>query len=130
MKTKTTRSSREPPKYAAMKRAALALPGTAEVIDRHGYWFNIGKKTFALCSYKEGRWILRLPKEQVRMLIAADPEMFAPMIAGALLWLYVDVTKLDAATLRGYVEAAWRYTAPKKLVAQYGQPGTSPKQMR
>jgi hypothetical protein len=98
-----------------MKRIALGLPGVIEVIDRHGFWFNVGKKTFALCSYNEGRWILRLPKEQVRMLVEADPEAFAPMIAGALLWLHVDVTKLDAATLKGYLEAAWRYTAPKKL---------------
>jgi hypothetical protein len=120
-KTKTTRSLREPPKYAFMKRTALALPGTAEVIDRHGTWFNIGKKTFALCSYRESRWILRLPKEQVRMLVEADPDMFAPMIAGALLWLYVDVTKLDAKTLRGYVEAAWRYTAPKTLVKSFAE---------
>ena len=44
----TKRSSPKPPKYGFMKRTALALPGTMEVIDRHGYWLNIGKKTFAL----------------------------------------------------------------------------------
>ena len=119
MTTKTKGSSPKPPKYAFMKRAALALPGTVEVLDRHGWWFNVGKKTFALCSYRENRWILRLPKEQVRMLVEADPKTFAPMIAGALLWLYVDVARLDAATLKGYIETAWRYTAPKKLVAGY-----------
>ncbi len=106
---------RTPPKYAQMKRFALGLPGTHEVPDRHGIWFNIGKKTFALYWQKGGKWILRLPHPQILMLIEADPEVFAPMRNATMLWLYVDVTKLDAKTLRGYVTAAWKYTAPKKL---------------
>jgi hypothetical protein len=112
------RSRPKPPKYAFVKRAALALPGTVELPDRDHIWFNIGKKTYALYSGKYERWILRLPKDQVRMLCEADPDVFSPMIAGALLWAYVDVTKLDDRSLRGYLEAAWRYTAPKKLQAQ------------
>lgn len=108
---------RKPPKYSFLKRIALGLPGTREIVDRHGHWFNIGKKTFALYGGKSDRWILRLPKQQVMMLTEADPEVFVPMISGALLWVYVDVTKLDAKALRGYLTAAWRYTAPKKLQA-------------
>lgn len=108
----------KPPKYAFLRRVALALPGTAEIIDGHGYWFNIGTKTFALHGGKPGKWILRLPKDQVMMLTEADPGVFSPMRAGALLWAYVDVTKLDAKTLRTYMTAAWRYTAPRKLQAQ------------
>jgi hypothetical protein len=111
-------STRTPPKYAFLKRVALALPGTAEIIDGHGYWFNIGKKTFALYAGKPGQWILRLPKDQVTMLIEADPKTFSPMRNATMLWAYVDVTKLDADALRGYMIAAWRYTAPKKLQAQ------------
>jgi hypothetical protein len=107
-----------PPKYAFLKKVALALPGTAEIVDGHGHWFNIGKKTFALYGSKEGRWILRLPKEQVTMLIEAAPGVFSPMRNATMLWAYVDVTKLDAKTLRGYMTAAWRYTAPRKLQAQ------------
>ena len=114
-----TASDPKPPKYALMKKAALALPGTVEVIDRHGHWFNIGKKTFALYGmHSDGKWILRLPKDQVRMLSEADPDVFSPMIAGALLWAYVDVTKLNEKELRGYVTVAWRHLAPKKLQAQ------------
>ena len=108
----------KPPKYAFMKKVALALPGAVEVIDRHGHWFNIGKKTFALYGMSGDRWILRLPKDQVRMLTEADPDVFSPMIAGALLWAYVDVEKLDDKALRGYVTAAWRHLAPKTLQAQ------------
>ena len=85
-----------PPKYAFMKKVALGLPGASEIVDRHGIWFNIGKKTFALCSEKENRWILRLPKDQVTMLCEADPDVFAPMRNATMLWAYVDVEKLDA----------------------------------
>ncbi|MEI9996590.1 MAG: hypothetical protein WDM91_18475 [Rhizomicrobium sp.] len=113
----TAPRSKKPPKYALMQRLALALPGTQEIQDRHGTWFNIGSKTFALHGMRSDRWILRLPKEQVTMLVEAAPETFSPMRSGALLWAYVDVTKLGAGELRGYVEAAWRYTAPKKLQA-------------
>jgi hypothetical protein len=104
-----------PPRYAFLKRVALALPGAVEIVDRHGYWFNIGRKTFALCGGKQSRWILRLPKDQVTMLIESDPDTFSPMRSGAMLWAYVDVTKLNAKEVRAYVTAAWRYTAPKKL---------------
>ncbi|MEI9989980.1 MAG: MmcQ/YjbR family DNA-binding protein [Rhizomicrobium sp.] len=108
-----------PPKYAFLRKVALALPGTQEIHDRHGIWFNIGSKTFALFGGTTQRWILRLPKDQVTMLAEAAPDTFAPMRAGALLWAYVDVTKLSAKELRGYIEAAWRYTAPKKLQARH-----------
>ena len=111
-------SRRAPPKYAYLKRVALALPGAVEVIDGHGYWFNIGRKTFALFGGSPGRWILRLPKDQVMMLIEADPEVFSPMRTGAMLWAYVDVTKLDARALRAYMTAAWRHLASRKLQAQ------------
>jgi hypothetical protein len=52
------------------------------------------------------------------MLIEADPDVFSPMRTATMLWAYVDVTKLDAKALRGYMTAAWRYAAPKKLQAE------------
>jgi hypothetical protein len=120
-KTKKTRRSpklSKPPREAFMRRVALSLPGTQEIHDRHGTWFNIGKKTFALHGFNGQKWILRLPHDQIRMLVEAAPDVFSPMRNATMLWLYVDVTKLDAEALRGYVTAAWKYTAPKKLQAQ------------
>ena len=114
-----TRRIVKPPKYAAIKRLALSLPGAIELSDRHGQWFNIGKKTFALFWAKSGRWILRLPHGQIMMLIEARPDSFAPMRSGAMLWLYTDVDALDASELRDYVTAAWRHTAPKKIVRSF-----------
>jgi hypothetical protein len=114
-------NARKPPKYALIKRIALSLPGTREVLDRHGHWFNIGKKTFALCSYGGDKWILRLPHPQIHMLVEAEPETFTPMRNATMLWIYVDVSRLDAGALRGYVTAAWRYTAPKKIVKAFDE---------
>jgi hypothetical protein len=42
----------------------------------------------------------------------------------------VWVEDLDATELRDLLTAAWRVVAPRKLQAQYGQPSTSPKQIR
>ena len=51
----------KPPKYAAIKRIALALPGAHEELTQYGIWFNVGTKTFALFAYKDARWIFKLP---------------------------------------------------------------------
>ena len=36
-----------------IKRLCLSLPGAVEIADRHGPWFNVGKKTFALFWARE-----------------------------------------------------------------------------
>jgi len=110
---------KKPPKYALIKRLALALPGTHEEVDRLGTWFNIGRKTFVLYSDNQTRWIFKLPHDQLHMLFAARPETFAPMRSGALLWAYVRVEDLSAAELRDYITAAWRTVAAKKLAKEY-----------
>jgi hypothetical protein len=130
-KTKKTRRSPEPatpPKYATLKKIALSLPG-AEEVWFHGHpRFNIGSKSFAL--FWQGRWIFKLPKPQQMMLFDARPETFTPMRAGRMLWSFVAVENLDTAELKDLLVAAWGTIAPKKLLAQYGQPLTSPKQRR
>lgn len=110
---------KKPPKYAFIKRFALSLPGASEQRDRLGIWFNIGRKTFALYSEREQRWILKLPKPQLQMLLDARPETFSPMRAGLLFWGFVRVEDLSAAELRDYITAAWRTIAPKKLQKEY-----------
>jgi len=106
---------KKPPKYALLRRLALAFPDAREEAHRYGPWFNVGKKPFALFWGKEGKWILRLPEQQVMMLIEADPRIFSPMKSGSRLWIYVDVEKMDAKTLKAYFAAALQHTAPRKL---------------
>ena len=109
---------KKPPKYAAIKRMALALPGVKEQGHRHGPWFVVGKKAFALYWDKEELWILKLLKHQVMMLIDVRPEVFKPMKSGSMLWIYVDVEKLDRAELRDYLTAAWRTVAPRNVATR------------
>lgn len=106
---------KKPPKYTAIKRLALTLPGVSEQGHRHGPWFVVGKKAFALYWDKEEFWILKLPEHQVMMLVEARPEVFSPMKSGSMLWIYVDVEKLDHDELRDYLTAAWRSVVPKKV---------------
>lgn len=113
-----------------MRKIALAFPGAHEVPDHVWPWFNVGKKTFALYHADRNRWIFKLPMAQQMMLFDARPETFAPMRTGAMLWSYVKVEDLDTTELRDLLKAAWTTVAPKKLQAQYGQPRTSPKQIK
>ena len=106
---------KKPPKYAVIKRLALSFPGASEQGHRHGPWFVVGKKVFALYCDKEELWIFKLPEHQVMMLVEARPEVFSPMKSGSMLWIYVDVEKLGRAELRDYLTAAWRTVAPKKI---------------
>lgn len=119
-KTKKTRRSLKvaaPPKYAALKKIALSLPG-AEEVWFHGHpWFNIGSKSFAL--FWQGRWIFKLPKPQQMMLFDTRPDTFTPMRAGRMIWSFVVVEDLDTAELKDLLIAAWRTIAPKKLQAGY-----------
>lgn len=113
---------KKPPKYAALKRLALSLPGASEQGHRHGPWFVVGKKVFALYWDKEELWILKLPSHQVMMLLEVRPEVFKPMKSGSLLWIYVDVEQLDSQDLRDYLTAAWRSVVPKKIANQEKRP--------
>jgi hypothetical protein len=98
---------------ADIRRAALALPQAHEVEDRHGTWFNVGNKTFVV---RWGdRWVFKLPKARQEFLFEVRPEIFTPFRAGAMLWSYVDIAKLDRAEAKQLVTEAWTTIVPKKL---------------
>lgn len=106
--------ARCPPKYSAIRKIALALPGAHEVLYG-GHWFNVGKKTFMLFGDREQRWIFKLPRELELILFETRPETFSPMIAGKLFWSYVEVKNLRSSELKHLITTAWRCVAPKKL---------------
>jgi hypothetical protein len=108
---------KRPPKYELVKRAALALPDAREEGHRHGPWFNIVKRPFALYWGKSHSWMIRLPPDHILMLVAVGG-VFRPMRNGSPFWIYIDVEKMAAADIRDYLAAAWRHTAPKRLRSQ------------
>jgi hypothetical protein len=119
----------KPPKEAFIRRIALSLPGVSETYYK-GPRFGVGKKAFLHGWTGETLWLFRLPHHQEMMLFDTRPDVFTPMRSGAMLWCYADVRQLEAGEIEDLIVAAWRNTAPKTLVLQYGQPGTSPKQIR
>lgn len=121
--------SKSPPKEAFIRRVALALPGASETFYK-GPRFGVGKKAFVHGWIGETKWLFKLPHHQEMMLFETRPVIFSPMRSGAMLWCYAEVERLDAAELRDLIVAAWQTVAPRTLQAQYGQPGTSPKQTR
>jgi hypothetical protein len=106
---------KRPPKYEAVRKIALALPDVREEGHRHGPWFNVGKRVFALYWGKSDSWMIRLPADHIMMLVAVGAGVFKPMKNGSPFWIYIDVEKMDAGMLRDYVTAAWKHTAPKKM---------------
>ncbi|MBI1187631.1 MAG: hypothetical protein GC206_09950 [Alphaproteobacteria bacterium] len=105
---------------ADVRRAALALPGAHEVQDRHGIWFNVGKKTFIVCW--GDAWVFKLPKPRQELLFEARPEIFTPFRAGAMLWSTVDIAKLSRAETRHFVTEAWTTIVPKKRARTLAPP--------
>jgi len=106
---------KRPPKYEVVKRIALALPDVREEGHRHGPWFNVGKRVFALYWGKSESWMIRLPPDHIMMLVAVGAGVFRPMRNGSPFWIYINVDNMDAAMIRDYLTAAWKHTAPKKM---------------
>lgn len=100
---------------ADIRRAALALPGAAEIESHGGAWFNVGKKTFVLYWGPHGRWIFKLPKLRQEFLFEARPDVFEPYRAGAMLWSYVAIDKLHDDEVDGLVADAWSTIVPKRV---------------
>lgn len=83
--------------------------------------FRVGGKIFATLGPKEAWGMVKLTPEQQAEFIALDPQSFEP-IAGA--WGRKGMTKVilenarDESTARA-LDAAWRNTAPKKLIGSW-----------
>jgi hypothetical protein len=103
------------------RNLALDLPGAEERSHMDHPDFRVGGKIFATLGPGEEWGMVKLTPEQQAELMEAEPEAFEP-VKGA--WGVKGATKvnLDAAREPGVVralEAAWRNTAPKNLIAGY-----------
>ena len=84
--------------------------------------FRVGGKIFATLGYPEsGVGMVKLFPDQQKDLVRAEPEAFAPVNG---LWgrrgaTYVRLKAAKKASVRRALAAAWRNTAPRKLVSQY-----------
>ena len=100
-----------------IRRAALPLPGVREV-DWHGEpFFQVGAKSFV--HRWQGGTFMKLDKGHQELLFEARPDVFRPMIVGAMRWSRVEIADLDAEEVAGLVLEAWTQIVPKKVSRAY-----------
>lgn len=113
------------PLLARLRAIALALPGTQEKIS-HGRPAFFTRKIFAYCSgatreeYAAGLApprvsVLLEPDERLAMLAEGAVE---PAYLGPYGWVAVDLDGADWERVAELVDASFRVTAPKRLVAE------------
>ncbi|MGW7412593.1 MmcQ/YjbR family DNA-binding protein [Streptomyces sp. NPDC054863] len=105
---------------ADVRRAALALPDTAEKLSWGSPTFRVAGKIFAALSDDDRSVAFKCPKEERPELIEAEPEKFF-VRAGHddhYDWLRAHLAALeDEEELRAILLDSWRQAAPRKLLA-------------
>jgi len=101
------------------RRLALSLPETEERAHMGHPDFRVRGKIFATLRAPAAGWgMVKLTSLEQQLFVLAEPDVFAPVKGG---WGRRGATnvRLKAArdtTVRDALAAAWRNTAPKKLV--------------
>jgi hypothetical protein len=99
---------------------ALSLPEATEESHMAHPDFRVGGKIFATLGADEEWGMVKLTPDQQATLVRAEPAAFQPA-SGA--WgqrgaTIVRLSDADESTVRQALRAAWRNTAPKRLVQQ------------
>jgi hypothetical protein len=100
-----------------IRAVALTLPGAWENDWRGNPLFQVGKKGFV--QTWDDRVLMKLEKHHQELLFEARPEVFTPMVAGALRWSWVEIDALDEGEIADLVREAWRQIVPKKVSRAY-----------
>jgi hypothetical protein len=107
---------------AEFRRLALSFPETAESSHMEHPDFRVGGKVFATLGYPSAGWgMVKLMPDQQQDFVRAEPEEFVAVKGG---WgrrgaTNVRLKAVKKAALRKALEAAWRNTAPKRIVAEF-----------
>jgi hypothetical protein len=100
---------------------ALSLPETSEQSHMDHPDFRVAGKIFATLGYPDGGWgMVKLTAAQQSEIVRDIPEMFRPVKGG---WGERGATNVRLAhatedAVRRALVAAWKNTAPKRLVRQ------------
>ncbi len=117
------------PVLARVREIALALPGAAEKVS-HGRPAFFTTKVFAYYggSLKvDGDWVQHPQSVMVRLdpedhaTLLGDPRSFVPAYLGPSGWLGLDLAVGDDAgwaEVAEWLDASYRLTAPKRLLAE------------
>jgi len=106
------------------RKMALALPETEERSHMSHPDFRVAGKIFATLGYPEkSRAMVKLPPEQQHYLSKDYPEAFVPVkgVWGRRGATSVYLKAAEKGTLCKAIEAAWRNTAPKRILTKLDQ---------
>jgi hypothetical protein len=112
------------------RRLALTLPAASEAAHMGHPDFRVGGKIFATLAPDEASGMVKLTPDQQTACVREAPEVFQP-VNGAWGCRGCTTVRLESATtsvVQLALAAAWRNTAPKRLLAQVGK--TSPVKAR
>src|SRR4026209_2298637 len=100
---------------------ALALPETTESAHMSHPHFRVGGKIFAtLGAPDEAHGMVKLSPEDQALFVRTEPKVVRPADGawGRQGCTYLTLAAASEPTVRQALNAAWRNTAPKKLVAE------------
>jgi len=104
---------------ADFRKLSLALPGAEEREHMDHPDFRVGGKIFATLGYPDkSHAMVKLSPEEQHYFAKAEPDVFVP-VKGAWGRRGATSVHLKAArkeTLSNAIHAAWRNTAPKRLL--------------
>lgn len=108
-----------------VRRVALSLPETTEVLAWGMPTFRAAGKMFVTMPDDETSFAVRCPKLEREELIAAEPEKFwVPPHEASSHWVRVRLRALeDLDELRDIVVDSWRQAAPPRLAEALGDVG-------
>jgi len=101
------------------RKIALALPGTEEKTHMNHPDFRVAGKIFATLGYPDRtRGMVKLSPEDQHYFSKDSPDAFVPVKGtwGRRGATSVHLKAAKKKTLRKAIEAAWRNTAPKRLL--------------
>jgi hypothetical protein len=103
---------------------ALALPEAVESAHMGHADFRVGGKIFAGFP-RPGVMSLRLDAAEQAAVIATAQQTFSPAAGawGRQGWTLVELSGADPVELRELVIEAWRWRAPRRLVADFDAAG-------
>ena len=107
----------------AVRRLALALPGTVEAPHHEAASFRVGGKIFATLPPDGAHLHVLLDEDAVEGFPTADPASGERLHWGArLAGLRVPLRRASAGAVQHMLETAWRRRAPRAVVAAYDAP--------
>ncbi len=103
------------------RKLALSLPAATEESHMGHPDFRVGGKIFATLGSQEDWGMAKLPPAEQAALVQLEPDVYSPA-SGA--WgrsgcTIIQLAAADRLTVKEVLTAAWRNTAPKRLVQEF-----------